>query len=95
MALLAGHRADVLEELLDRGGGELGGQCPAGLLADGAHLEEYLSALEVELGEQHYQRLTEVSAIALGAPHEDVASALSHGMDGNRRLLDAPHVTVP
>ena len=60
-----------------------------------AHLEEYLSALELELGEQHYQRLTEVSAIALGAPHEDVASALSHGMDGNRRLLDAPHVTVP
>jgi aryl-alcohol dehydrogenase-like predicted oxidoreductase len=60
-----------------------------------AHLEEYLSALEVELGEQHYQRLAEVSAIALGAPHQDVASALSHGMDGNRRLLDAPHVTVP
>ena len=59
-----------------------------------AHLDEYLSALEVELGEQHYQRLTEVSAIALGVPHEDVASALSHGIDGNRRLLDPPHVTV-
>ena len=59
-----------------------------------AQLEEYLSALEVELDEQHYQRLAEVSAIQLGAPHEDVASALSHGMDGNRRLLDPPHVTV-
>jgi hypothetical protein len=44
-------------------------------------------ALEVELGEQHYQRLAEVSAIQLGPPHEDVASALSHGMDGDRRLL--------
>lgn len=60
-----------------------------------AHLEEYLSALELELGERHYQRLAEVSAIQLGAPHEDVASALSHGMDGNRRLLDPPPVTVP
>ena len=59
-----------------------------------AHLQEYLSALEVELGQQHYQQLAEVSAIQLGAPHEDVASALSHGMDGNRRLLDLPHVTV-
>jgi hypothetical protein len=53
-----------------------------------AHLKEYLGALEVELGDQHYQRLAEVSAIQLGAPHEDVASALSHGADGNRRLLD-------
>jgi aryl-alcohol dehydrogenase-like predicted oxidoreductase len=59
-----------------------------------AHLAEYLSALEVELGEQHYQRLAEVSAIQLGAPHEDVASALNHGLDGNRQLLDPPHVTV-
>jgi len=59
-----------------------------------AHLEEYLSALKVELGEQHYQRLAEVSAIQLGAPHEDVASALSHGVDGNRRLLDPPHEPV-
>lgn len=59
-----------------------------------AHLKEYLSALEVELGEQHYQRLAEISAIQLGAPHEDVASALRHGVDGNRRLLNPPHVTV-
>jgi aryl-alcohol dehydrogenase-like predicted oxidoreductase len=59
-----------------------------------AHLEEYLRALEIELGDQHYQRLAEVSAIVLGAPHEDVAAALSHGLDGDRRLLDRPPVPV-
>ena len=59
-----------------------------------AHLTEYLSALDVELGDQHYQRLAEISAIQLGVPHEDVAAALSQGVDGNRRLLDPPRVTV-
>lgn len=58
------------------------------------HLEQYLSALEVELDEQHYQQLDEVSAIQLGAPYEDVAAALGHGADGDRHLLDSPHLTV-
>ena len=59
-----------------------------------SHLEEYLRSLELELGEQHYQRLDEVSAVRLGTPHEDVAAALSHGFDGDRTLLEAPPVPV-
>jgi aryl-alcohol dehydrogenase-like predicted oxidoreductase len=53
-----------------------------------AHLEEYLRSLDLELSDQHYQRLDEVSAVRLGVPHDDVAAALSHGFDGDRSLLD-------
>jgi len=59
-----------------------------------SHLEEYLRSLELELGEQHYQRLDEVSAVRLGTPHEDVAAALNHGFDGDRTLLATPPVPV-
>jgi hypothetical protein len=38
--------------------------------------------------------LDKVSAIPLGTPHEDVAAALTHGVDGDRSLLDAPLVPV-
>ena len=58
------------------------------------HLEDYLESLHLELGDQHYQRLDEVSAVRLGAPHEDVAAALSHGFDGDRTLLEPPAVPV-
>jgi aryl-alcohol dehydrogenase-like predicted oxidoreductase len=59
-----------------------------------SHLDEYLRALDVELGEQDYQQLDEVSAPQLGTPHEDVATALSHGFDGDRALLETPSVPV-
>ncbi|MFJ8949693.1 aldo/keto reductase [Streptomyces sp. NPDC102381] len=59
-----------------------------------AHLEGSLDALNVELAPHHYQKLDEVSAIRLGAPHEDVAAALAHGTDGDRSLLDAPLIPV-
>ena len=59
-----------------------------------SHLEAYLRSLDLELDEQHYDRLDEISAVRLGAPHEDVAGALSHGFDGDRSLLDAPPVAV-
>jgi aryl-alcohol dehydrogenase-like predicted oxidoreductase len=59
-----------------------------------AHLEEYLKALDLELSEQHYGQLDEVSAVRPGTPHEDVAAALEHGFDGNRSLLRAPVVPV-
>ncbi|HTW13903.1 MAG TPA: aldo/keto reductase [Nocardioides sp.] len=52
------------------------------------HLEAYLRSLDLDLGEEQYQRLDEVSAVRLGAPHEDVAAALDHGFDGDRSLLD-------
>jgi aryl-alcohol dehydrogenase-like predicted oxidoreductase len=59
-----------------------------------SHLDEYLRALDLELSEQHYQRLDDVSAPRLGAPHEDVEVALSHGFDGDRTLLQIPDVPV-
>ncbi|MEV4351249.1 aldo/keto reductase [Actinoplanes sp. NPDC049596] len=59
-----------------------------------SQLEDYLKSLSVELGEQHYRRLDEVSAVRLGTPHEDVAGALSHGVDGDRTLLDPSPVAV-
>jgi aryl-alcohol dehydrogenase-like predicted oxidoreductase len=58
------------------------------------HLEEYLESLHLELGDQHYQHLDEVSAVRRGTPHEDVAAALSRGFDGDRTLLEPPPVPV-
>ncbi|SNY59035.1 aldo/keto reductase [Paractinoplanes atraurantiacus] len=54
-----------------------------------AHLEEYLKSLHLELSDQHYRHLDEVSAVRPGTPHEDVAAALRNGFDGDRTLLDA------
>jgi diketogulonate reductase-like aldo/keto reductase len=59
-----------------------------------SHLDEYLRALDLELSEQQYQRLADVSAPRLDTPHQDVAAALSHGFDGDRTLLDGPYVPV-
>ena len=59
-----------------------------------AHLEEYLRALDLELGDEHYLRLEKVSAVRLGTPHEDVAAALSHGFDGDRTLLEPTRIPV-
>ncbi len=60
----------------------------------GSHLAEYLRSLQLELDRQHYRRLDEVSAVLLGPPHEDVAAALSRGLDGDRTLLEPPAVPV-
>lgn len=57
------------------------------------HLEEYLRSLDLTLDHRRYQHLDEVSAVRLGAPHEDVAAAISHGLDGDRSLLDT-HTTA-
>ncbi|MDO8210658.1 aldo/keto reductase [Conexibacter sp. CPCC 206217] len=59
-----------------------------------SHLEAYLQSLELQLDEQHYRQLDEVSGVRLGTPHDDVVAALGHGFDGDRTLLDAPHVPV-
>ncbi|GLY43287.1 oxidoreductase [Amycolatopsis sp. NBRC 101858] len=60
-----------------------------------AHLRGYLDALDVELADEHYRLLDEVSAVRPGTPHEDVAAALAHGIDGDRSLLDVAPVPVP
>lgn len=58
-----------------------------------SHLREYLASLELELDDQHYRLLDEISAVRLGTPHDDVAAGLSHGFDGDRTLLEP--LTVP
>ena len=57
-------------------------------------LQEYLKALRLELGDQHYRHLDEISAVQPGTPHETVAAGLSRGIDGDRTLLDQPPVPV-
>lgn len=59
-----------------------------------AHLQGYLDALDVELSDAQHRQLDEASAIRPGAPFEDVAGALAHGIDGDRGLLDDPHLPV-
>jgi aryl-alcohol dehydrogenase-like predicted oxidoreductase len=59
-----------------------------------SHLEDYLRSLTLELTAQQCQRLDDVSAVQLGAPHDDVAAALRNGYDGDRALLNLPPVTV-
>lgn len=51
-------------------------------------LDDYLRALEVRLDEQHYQKLTEVSDIRLGAPHDGAAGIA----DANRGGVGADFV---
>jgi aryl-alcohol dehydrogenase-like predicted oxidoreductase len=58
------------------------------------HLEEYLTSLHLELSDEQYQQLDQISAVRLGTPHEDVAAALDHGLDGDRTLLEPPTTPV-
>jgi hypothetical protein len=58
------------------------------------NLKRHQPRAKYRQGEQHGQRLDEVSAVPLGPPHEDVAVALSRGFDGDRTLLEPPPVSV-
>jgi aryl-alcohol dehydrogenase-like predicted oxidoreductase len=59
-----------------------------------SHLHEYLLALDLDLDDEHFRRLDEVSAVRLGAPHDDVSAALLHGFDGDRSQLRPAAVPV-
>ena len=59
-----------------------------------SHLTEYLKALDIDLSPGHLQRLAVAGAIDLGSPHLDVIASLSHGVDGDRALLDLPRAAV-
>lgn len=59
-----------------------------------AHFDGYLKALDVELDDQHHEELSAVSAPLLGAPHDDVSRAITHGIDGDRTLLEPLLVPV-
>ncbi|WP_062213116.1 aldo/keto reductase [Streptomyces sp. NBRC 109706] len=59
-----------------------------------AQLDDYLGALDVELGTDGYERLSEVSAPLLGVPHEANAASLDGLQGGAAALVDAPVVPV-
>lgn len=58
------------------------------------HLQGYLDALDVDLDAEQYELLHDVSSVPLGTPHDDVAAAIAHGFDGDRRLIDDPALPV-
>ncbi|MFE4688250.1 aldo/keto reductase [Streptomyces sp. NPDC056721] len=55
-------------------------------------LDSYLGALDVQLTPQQFARLTDVSAVPLGAPHEAIAASLSgiQGGESSRVIALAP-----
>ncbi|MDX3072898.1 aldo/keto reductase [Streptomyces sp. NPDC088354] len=55
-----------------------------------AQLEDYLGALEVRLGPEQYTRLTEVSAVPLGVPHEAILGVRDDVRGGDASRVDAP-----
>jgi aryl-alcohol dehydrogenase-like predicted oxidoreductase len=59
-----------------------------------SQLNDYLGALDLELDQDQYRRLDEISAVQLGTPHDDVAAGIKHGFDGDRTLLDPVLVPV-
>ncbi|GAA2183849.1 aldo/keto reductase [Brooklawnia cerclae] len=59
-----------------------------------AQLDDYLGALELDLTEEQYDRLTQVSAIPLGIPHEANARALNGLQGGAAASFDQPVVPV-
>ncbi|MGW6404568.1 aldo/keto reductase [Streptomyces sp. NPDC055134] len=55
-------------------------------------LDSYLGALDVQLTPQQFARLSDVSAVPLGVPHEAIAASLSgiQGGDSSRVITHAP-----
>ncbi|MEU2751007.1 aldo/keto reductase [Streptomyces collinus] len=59
-----------------------------------AQLNSYLGALDVHLTGDQYSRLTEVSAVPLGMPHEGIAASLDRLQGGTADRVTAPVVPV-
>ncbi|SNS19498.1 aldo/keto reductase [Actinacidiphila glaucinigra] len=55
-----------------------------------AQLEDYLGALDVQLTPEQYTRLSEVSAVPLGVPHEATAGVLERLRGGDASLVVEP-----
>ncbi|MFI8341903.1 hypothetical protein ACIF8W_17810 [Streptomyces sp. NPDC085639] len=65
--------------------------------AGGAFLDSadsYLSALDVQLTDEQYARLDNVSAMPLGVPHQGIAGSLGLLQGGDGSSLIAPVVPV-
>ncbi len=59
-----------------------------------SQLDSYLGALAVHLPDEQYTRLTEVSAVPLGMPHEGIAASLDRLQGGSAGSVTAPVVPV-
>lgn len=59
-----------------------------------AQLDDYLSAIDFALTPEQYERLTAVSTIPLGVPHEANAASLNGVQGGLAGLIDGPVVPV-
>ncbi|MEU5144701.1 aldo/keto reductase [Streptomyces sp. NPDC021139] len=59
-----------------------------------SQLESYLGALDVQLTDEQYTRLTEVSAVPLGAPHDGIAASLDRLQGGAPDRVTARVVPV-
>ncbi len=59
-----------------------------------SHLHDYLRSLDITLDATQYERLSAAGAVRLGTPHETVRTALAHGLDGDRALLETPPVPI-
>ncbi len=59
-----------------------------------SQLDSYLGTLDVQLTDEHYTRLTEVSAVPLGAPHDGIAASLDRLEGGAADRITAPVVPV-
>ncbi len=59
-----------------------------------SQLDSYLGALDVHLTDDQYARLTEVSAVPLGMPHEGIAASLDRLQGGAADRVTAPVVPV-
>ncbi|MCX4588606.1 aldo/keto reductase [Streptomyces sp. NBC_01549] len=59
-----------------------------------SQLDSYLGALDVQLTDEQYTRLAEVSAVPLGVPHEGIAASLDRLQGGAADRVTAPVVPV-
>ena len=59
-----------------------------------SQLDDYLAALTLNLTDEQYDRLDEVSQVALGVPHQANAKALGGLQGGQAAAFDAPIVPV-
>ncbi|AXG81768.1 aldo/keto reductase [Streptomyces paludis] len=59
-----------------------------------AQLDSYLGALDVQLSPEQFARLSDVSAIPLGVPHEAIAASLGGIQGGDPGVVDRPSAPV-
>ncbi|MFE3214253.1 aldo/keto reductase [Streptomyces antimycoticus] len=59
-----------------------------------AQLDSYLDALDVQLTPEHFDRLSKVSAVPLGVPHEAIAGSLGGIQGGDSSRVIAPAAPV-